>query len=210
MAMNVSSSMIRTSVAISAASSRPDSFNQTPQRRQIAVENSGRVLLGEAFEGHQQESLARPGGDLGEVLLWRRVRLSNVAFAVHFDRIPDLCEQVIERNSLIRNGFQHFRAGDQRFQGRRDVSVARRLATGERAGVAAKKRQMLKYGLRCRQGHTLPVSRCYWLERQRANKVPSIVPAAGTNGRTARWGSGGGAGRLGSEGWASKGWLRGG
>ncbi len=51
-------------------------LDQTAQRRQVAVENFGRFLLGEAFERHQQEGLAGPRRDLGQVLLGRQGRVA--------------------------------------------------------------------------------------------------------------------------------------
>ncbi len=64
--MKVSSSMISTSVAISAASSRPDSSTKLAQRRHVDIEDRGGVLLGKPFERHQQEGLPRQRRDLAE------------------------------------------------------------------------------------------------------------------------------------------------
>ena len=48
--MNVSSSMIRTSVAISAASSRPDSSTRVRSVADIDIQDLGRVVFGEALQ----------------------------------------------------------------------------------------------------------------------------------------------------------------
>ena len=52
--------MMRTSVAISAASSRPDS-DQLAKRRQVTIQDCGRVLLGKALQGDQEEGLPGRG-----------------------------------------------------------------------------------------------------------------------------------------------------
>ena len=67
--MKVSSSMIRTSVAISAASSRPDSSTSVAQLRHVDVEHLGGVVLGQAFQRDQQKRLPRHRRDLRQMTL---------------------------------------------------------------------------------------------------------------------------------------------
>ena len=71
--MKVSSSMIRTSVAISAASSRPDSSTSSRSAGTSMSRMVGRVLLGETLERDQQEGLPRQRRDLAEPLLDRHL-----------------------------------------------------------------------------------------------------------------------------------------
>ena len=158
MAMKVSSSMIRTSVAISAASSRPDSSTRLRSVGRSTLQDLRRVLLGEAFQRHQQEGLPRARGELGEVLSGGRLGCrAGVGLAVHGDRIPDLGEQAIERHPLdCRSNSRDFGSGDQGFQRGGHIGVAGGLAAGQRAGIAAQKRQMLNYGLRGRHGTPSP------------------------------------------------------
>ena len=111
--MKVSSSMMRTSVAISAASSRPDSSTSARSVGQVAVENFRGVFFGEAFERHQQKGLTRPRRDLGEMLVRRQDDLSGFRLAVHRDRIPDLREQAVQADARIGAGRQNLRAGNQ-------------------------------------------------------------------------------------------------
>ena len=66
--MKVSSSMMSTSVAISAASSRPDSSTSERSVGTSMSEDAGGVLLGEAFQRDQQERLARQRRDLAKTL----------------------------------------------------------------------------------------------------------------------------------------------
>ena len=148
--------MIRTSVAISAASSRPDSSTRPRSVGRSQLEDLGGVLLGEALQRHQQEGLPRPRGDLGEVLLGRQMASLASGLAVHRDRIPDLGEQAIEGDPRIAARFQHFRAGDQGFQGGGHIGVAGGLAAGQRAGITAQKRQMLELRLVRSTRNTLP------------------------------------------------------
>ena len=90
--------MIRTSVAISAASSRPDSSTSAAKRLQIAIEHLGGVFFREAFERYQEKGLARPRRDLRQVLLRRQDDFAGLRLAVHRHRVPDLGEQPIERD----------------------------------------------------------------------------------------------------------------
>ena len=98
MAMKVSSSMMRTSVAISAASSRPDSSTRARNVGHFDSENVGGVLLREAFQRHQQEGLAGLRRDLAKPLLDRLLRrAARLGALVDPDRIPDFREKLVER-----------------------------------------------------------------------------------------------------------------
>ena len=68
--------MIRTSVAISAASSRPASSTRLRKRGGIHLQHLGGVGLREALERHQQEGLARPGGQMPETFLDREASVA--------------------------------------------------------------------------------------------------------------------------------------
>ena len=100
----------------------------------------GGVFLGKALECHQQEGLPGARRDLGDVLLGRHNALARLGLAIHRQGAPDLGEEPIEPDPRIGAFRQHFRAGDQRFQGCRHVGVAGGLAAGQGASITAQKR----------------------------------------------------------------------
>ena len=65
-------------------------LDQAAKRLQVAVQDFGGILFGEAFEGHQQEGLARPRRNVGQMLLGRQNDVAGFRLVVHRDRIPDL------------------------------------------------------------------------------------------------------------------------
>ncbi len=77
--MKVSSSMISTSVAISAASSRPESSTSSRKLRHVDIEHLGGVVLRQPLQRDQQERLARHRRDLGQMPFDRLVRRRGVA-----------------------------------------------------------------------------------------------------------------------------------
>ena len=97
--MKVSSSMIRTSVAISAASSRPECSTSSRKRRHVDVEHLGGLVFRQAFQRHQQERLARFRRDLREMLFDRQVRRDCRRVCRWPHRIPDFAEQLVERDA---------------------------------------------------------------------------------------------------------------
>src|SRR6266700_820526 len=113
-AMKVSSSMIRTSVAISAAISRPAASESLPRQRR----------------------------DVRQPALRRQRQRRDVRVVVDRDRIPDLGEQaeqsgtraipLVEQRGILQQGLQH---GP-------DISVTRSLISGQRTGIAPQQRQM--------------------------------------------------------------------
>ena len=145
--MKVSSSMISTSVAISAASSRPDSSTSERSVGDVDIENLRGVLLGEAFQRDQQERLARQGREAGEPLSAGMSAVDGRLLAVERDRIPDLGEQPIERDPRAAGLVDDRRIRDQGLQGGAHIGVAGGLAAGQGPGITPQKRQVLRYGL---------------------------------------------------------------
>ena len=50
-------------------------LDQRAERRDVVIQHSRRILLGEAFQRDQQEGLARPRGQLGKPHVGRHVRV---------------------------------------------------------------------------------------------------------------------------------------
>ena len=69
--MKVSSSMISTSVAISAASFAAGLLHQFAQLRHVDIQHLGGVVLRKPFQRDQQKRLARHRRDLGQMTLDR-------------------------------------------------------------------------------------------------------------------------------------------
>ena len=88
--MSGSSSMMRMSVAMSAASSRPGLVDEVAdRRRRRPIEDGADLLLGEALEAGEQEGLPRQRRDLADAHLGRQVALDLLAAAVHRQGVPD-------------------------------------------------------------------------------------------------------------------------
>ena len=135
MAMKVSSSMMSTSVAISAASSRPDCSTKPRTDRHIGLEDRGGVLLREALQRDQQEGLAGQRGDVAKPLLDRHLGIGRrLGFGVHIDGIPDFGEQMVQRHARRAGLRDHAWIGNQGFQ--RRWSHRRPRTAGCRSGRA--------------------------------------------------------------------------
>ena len=124
--MKVSSSMMSTSVAISAASSRPDSSTRL---RSVGTSTS-RICAASSSE--KPSSATSRKACRGRGVIWPSrcsagrfgpSPASDLAFSV--DRIPDLGEQPVERHPRRSWRSRHVRVGDQRLQGRGHIGVAR-------------------------------------------------------------------------------------
>ena len=122
-------------------------FDQAAQRRQVAVEHFGRVLLGKSFERHQQEGLPGPRRDLGQVLLRRQDRSAASDLSFTATELQILVNSRYRATRELELALKNLRAGDQRLEGCGHIGVARGLATGKRPSVAAQKWQLLQYGL---------------------------------------------------------------
>ena len=140
--MKVSSSMIRTSVAISAAISRPAVSVKRAGLGDVDVEDERHLLLGEAFEREQQERLPRQRRDVRQPALRRQRQRRDFGIVVERDRIPDLGEKLeqpgarampfVEQRAVLQQGLQHGA----------HIGIARGLVSGQRTGIAPQQRQM--------------------------------------------------------------------
>ena len=106
----------------------------------VDAEDVGHLLLRKAFQRQQEESLARQRGNIGETALRRHRQRRHLGIVVERNRIPDLREQpeqagpgamlAIQQRGVLKQGLQHGR----------DIGVARRLVSGQRAGIAPQQR----------------------------------------------------------------------
>ena len=88
-------------MAISAASSRPEVLDQLAQFGHVDVEHFSGVVFRQALECDQQEGLARQRRDLREMALDRLLDVGRHArLGVEWHRIPDLGEELIERDAV--------------------------------------------------------------------------------------------------------------
>jgi hypothetical protein len=106
--------------------------------REIGAEDLGGLRRREAFEGREQEGLARARRDAHQsargVVGVAFVFLRSLELCAR--RAPDGVEHVIERDAGRHAGFQRPFPGGERFQGDTDVVVAGRLVSGKRACVS--------------------------------------------------------------------------
>src|SRR6185312_2786005 len=103
------------------------------------IEDLGSLLVGEAFDGDQQEGLARPRGKIGEVAcralfpdemrLWRR--------NTHRRGRKQLREELVDGDAVARGFGKDRNVGNQRFERRRHIGVTRGLRAGHRTRKSA-------------------------------------------------------------------------
>jgi hypothetical protein len=115
--MNVSSSMISTSVAISAAISRPAASARRRVSADVGAEDEGDFSSEKPSSDKQQEGLARQRRDVGQPPLRRQRQRRDVALVVDRHRIPDLGEQpeqararavaFVEQRAILQQRFEH-------------------------------------------------------------------------------------------------------
>ena len=117
-------------------------LDQRAQGGHVDVENAGSVVLGEALERHQQERLTGLRRDVGEPLSAGRSARRGRG-AVDRDRIPDLCEQTVERDPRTTLIIDNRRILDQGLQGGAHVGIAGGLVSRQSSRIATQKRQVL-------------------------------------------------------------------
>ena len=177
-AMSGSSSMIRTSVAISAASSRPDLLDQAAQGGGVHFEHLGGIGLREAFQRHQEKRLARPGGQIAQPFLDREATDDPIGVLVQRHRLPDLGKAAVQLHPRVSAAANDGGIFDQGLEDFRHIGVPRALAAGEGPRVPAQKGQMLSDDVRGRHRDTLPL---IWPIIPRSNAGPEKkFPNCGT------------------------------
>ena len=145
MAIIGSSSMMRTSVAIAAAISRPDSSTSARTSSFGHAEDLGRLPVREPFERDQQERLPRQGRDLAEMPVARRRRGHRIG-SRPIGRVPDAREDTVKVDARFggrRRVLKQRPIFAQGFKGRGDVGIARRLASRQSPRIAPQVREIL-------------------------------------------------------------------